>query len=1532
MPEPHPGNGMHGNSNSRNLPSLPQKETTMSSDRHHQEQQQHQHQQQQQQQSTTAYLKQIPNPTNSTTSGTSSHTETQSFSEFPQIPISIDDTNAYSHNSNNNTSNGNGSSISKKGKSSEKLNLKLKVGYYDPFSVFPKLKNELVTKSRLTNFHWKLNETDPLKKLSDVTLEWIEEIPKRTSSTNDSNDVLHFDVDNEPYIKIMFVSYTNIEEYKSKVRPLIKEWLKLNVDNKILKPVWYIMYFDDQSKKIDNVDKFTNAFKTSLFSKLKIDFNNYILEDTSDRCFRIKSHYNVFEEKVESWNLLMMNIRTGLIESINTRLNFYTNEQLHNKDKRIILCYKDNVAKIYSAIGQIEYALKCYDELLTFARVNYESLKIKNEFHIEDLNDKIKEQTEFNESINNERFKDHTHEINFLLNDNLSFLDLFSHIYYQQIKLLLSLNNNNNNQANSDSSASTKSIIEGIKRLKIFINQFPTLPEAYEKSCQIIDQFLDQPILKKALLNPPLQHDINNNISEDHLGSLYEHIAELNLLKRNQVIKLGSVYGLKCILNFEDIDFSTEEDKQKLINKNYKIKSKELKSILENQEVFNEYIYLATQKIIDQFSKTKYRPQAIDTLATELAILAHSRNDFIEAAKILGDSFQYYRNQGWKFVSDYIITLYIDCLEHIMVDDPELFLQDELINSLFIGYIEQMSNELIKNEDKVKILDKFYKLSENYQNDDGFEIDISKIFDILIHPNIRNDECDIYKIKIDIKNKLNVFFKFNNINLQLNKYKKSICDFNCESDIKPGLNEIEFKTFKFTEEDFKIIKISFEIKENLKLVIPLKDINGEYEQYIDEDEDEERDEDNQFGEDAARADSEVRVFKGNKVDTIETNDKQGKLPHELQLFKIESFIDRDGNTKSNTWLDCLVPYKRDLHNDEIMLEVNIGSEDLDSLQIEFLKTDEDRLRSIQNSYIKKYDIECHDEEGEGEKEGEIIDNFEIVDNIESILFNIEDKGKISKYTRYEVYIPYFFPPDISNTELDISFGINFKRGEIEFSNYLRKSVDTMLSISVSVQDIFRGLDLFTNFSIGPPKYNSPLRLNGVSLKSINQDHSNNESNLKVTSWNQEGLKGIVAFGDQCATFFYKISKKQNDSDSGIMKSKGKKFKISNDLLVLNIEYYLIQEECYNILKYLFKDKIKKNFKIFQRLNKYFNLLNKFFKNLKIRVNHYAQTNYLIIYKPEYSEYNNLIFNKIKNASDLKLVLSELDEFLIDFIKPEKYDNGNDNDNDSVVGFLIDKSLREKSNVPRHQLNIDVSLPLIHIVHNVELEFERRHQYVVGEPIKVEVIVNSNTSWFKDSSEGDNTNDEVESLGEKLLEVEDSSDVGLSECENNSTRESSQEVESVDDDDGDFVKKSNLRVKSVNESKNKTKKKKVLFFDKISENKLIDNPIDLKMDIILNESWLISGMKSIEFQVILSDSNENAYNNKFQLILVPLKTGKIQLPKFEINSISQISGNNNNNNNNNNKKIIEDLTMEVDYVNSSESLLIVSELNKVTFSF
>ncbi|GMF00882.1 unnamed protein product [[Candida] boidinii] len=418
-----------------------------------------------------------------------------------------------------------------------------------------------------------------------------------------------------------------------------------------------------------------------------------------------------------------------------------------------------------------------------------------------------------------------------------------------------------------------------------------------------------------------------------------------------------------------------------------------------------------------------------------------------------------------------------------------------------------------------------------------------------------------------------------------------------------------------------------------------------------------------------------------------------------------------------------------------MLEVNIGSEDLDSLQIEFLKTDEDRLRSIQNSYIKKYDIECHDEEGEGEKEGEIIDNFEIVDNIESILFNIEDKGKISKYTRYEVYIPYFFPPDISNTELDISFGINFKRGEIEFSNYLRKSVDTMLSISVSVQDIFRGLDLFTNFSIGPPKYNSPLRLNGVSLKSINQDHSNNESNLKVTSWNQEGLKGIVAFGDQCATFFYKISKKQNDSDSGIMKSKDKKFKISNDLLVLNIEYYLIQEECYNILKYLFKDKIKKNFKIFQRLNKYFNLLNKFFKNLKIRVNHYAQTNYLIIYKPEYSEYNNLIFNKIKNASDLKLVLSELDEFLIDFIKPEKYDNGNGNDNDSVVGFLIDKSLREKSNVPRHQLNIDVSLPLIHIVHNVELEFERRHQYVVGEPIKVEVIVNSNTSWFKDSSEG-----------------------------------------------------------------------------------------------------------------------------------------------------------------------------------------------------
>ncbi|GME68052.1 unnamed protein product [[Candida] boidinii] len=1513
MPEPHPGNGTHGGPNSRNLPSLPPKETPMKKDNHQE----------------PASQKQIANATDLTASGASSHTEPQSFSEFPQIRISIDDTAAHinSNSSSSSNSTGNGNSISKRGKSSEKLNLKLKVGYYDPFSVFPKLKNELATKSRLTNFHWKLHETDPLKKLSDVTLEWLEEIPKRTSSTNDSNDVLHFDVDNEPYIKIMFVSYSNIEEYKSKVRPLIKEWLKLNVDNKILKPIWYIVYFDDQSKKIDNVDKFTNAFKTSLFSKLKIDFNNYVLEDTSDRCFRIKSHYNVFEEKVESWNLLMMNIRTGLIESINTRLNFYTNEQLHNKDKRIILCYKDNVAKIYSAIGQIEYALKCYDELLTFARVNYESLKIKNEFHIEDLNEKTnKEEIQSNESINNERFQDHTHEINFLLNDNLSFLDLFSHIYHQQIKLLLSLNNN---QANTDSAASTRSIIEGIKRLKIFINQFPTLPEAYEKSCEIIDQFLDQPILKKALLIPPqLQHDPTNDISEDHLGSLYEHIAELNLLKRNQVIKLGSVYGLKCILNFEDVAFTTEEDKQKAINKNYKIKSKEIKSILENQEVFNEYIYLSTQKIIDQFSKTKYRPQAIDTLATELAILAHSRKDFIEAAKILGDSFQYYRNQGWQFVSDYIITLYIDCLEHIMIDDPDLFLQDELINSLFIGYIEQLSNELIKNEDKAKILDKFYKLSEKYQDDEattgggeGFEIDISKIFDVSVHPNIINDECDIYKVKIDIVNKLNVFFKFNNIHLQLNKYKKSICDFNCESDIQPGSNEIEFKTFKFTEEDFKIIKISFEVKENLKLVIPLRDINGEYEQYIDDEDEDEADNgfENQF---EKTVDSEYKVLKHNN--TTDANDKQVKLPHELQLFKIDSFIDQDGNKKSNTWLDCSVPYKRDLHNDEIMLEVNIGSEDIDYLQIEFLKTDEDRLRSINNSYIKRQNhIESNDDEGE------IIDDFEIVDNVDSILFNINVKdGKIAKYTRYEVYIPYFFPPDVSNTELDIAFGINFKRGEVEFSNYLRKNIDTMLPISVSVQDIFRGLDLFTNFSIGPPKYNSPLRINGVSLKSVNQDRLNDESNLKVTSWNQDDLKGIVAFGDQCATFFYKISKESNSNSNNNKDSNNKNkqnsiskgnFKSGNDLLVLNIEYYLIQEECFNILRYLFISKIEKDSKKFQKLRKYFNLLNKFFQGLRVKVNHYAQTNYLIIYKPDYSEYNNMIFNKIKNESDLKLVLNELDEFLIAFIKPEKVQSIDD-----TVGFYIDKSLKEKSNVPLHRLNIDVSLPLIHIVHNVELEFERRHQYVVGEPIKVEVIVNSNTSWFKDSGD---VNDEEQDASDKLLEVEDSSDLGLGSSESSSTRESSQEVECDGDGDanGNGGKKSNLRDTSGIEKAKRKTKKRVLFFDKLLENKIIDNPIDLKMDIVLNESWLISGMKSIEFQVILSDSNEHAYNNKFQLILVPLKTGKIQLPRFEINSISQFNGGSN-------KKIIEDLTMEVDYVNSSESLLIVSELNKVTFSF
>lgn len=89
----------------------------------------------------------------------------------------------------------------------------------------------------------------------------------------------------------------------------------------------------------------------------------------------------------------------------------------------------------------------------------------------------------------------------------------------------------------------------------------------------------------------------------------------------------------------------------------------------------------------------------------------------------------------------------------------------------------------------------------------------------------------------------------------------------------------------------------------------------------------------------------------------------------------------------------------------------------------------------------------------------------------------------------------------------------------------------------------------------------------------------------------------------------------------------------------------------------------------------------------------------------------------------------------------------------------------------------------------------------------------------------------------------------------------------------------------------------------------DQKTQFMYDIIPNDSWTLSGKKRGSF-----DSTTQAH--EFSVSLIPLRTGKLSLPRVEI----YVRGGNSN------------LKMEVDHKNGGETALVIPEYDRISVSF
>jgi len=259
---------------------------------------------------------------------------------------------------------------------------------------------------------------------------------------------------------------------------------------------------------------------------------------------------------------------------------------------------------------------------------------------------------------------------------------------------------------------------------------------------------------------------------------------------------------------------------------------------------------------------------------------------------------------------------------------------------------------------------------------------------------------------------------------------------------------------------------------------------------------------------------------------------------------------------------------------------------------------------------------------------------------------------------------------------------------IPYSHTMVQGVDTTLTVAVTVQDTFRENFIYSRFQIGTPITKFPIRLISTILTTENE-------NYKISLPNSCS-DTMVTYAEQPASLIYRIAPDCNYSIK------------SSDCLDLNIQYLCIREEC----EMQVTDYIRK--KLGAELDMYMLLL----KSLIVKK--------VVVDLEYFSVYKRI---KILNLDELRNINEEtIPRYIGDkstIVKIKKVLN---------ELFEIDTEFTiDDIQIPINKLHIPVPMPSLDYLQIVDLNFHKKCQYLVGEPINTTVSVKSISRWSFDNT-------------------------------------------------------------------------------------------------------------------------------------------------------------------------------------------------------
>ncbi|KAI5964941.1 TRS130 [Candida margitis] len=1094
----------------------------------------------------------------------------------------------------------------------------VRIGYYDPFGVYPHIQKEISKRLPLSNLHIRLKPNQSVKTISKLDVEFVEEVPKK-------GDYVTHDI--KTYVRLIFVQVDSLDKYRGQVRPLVREWLK----NLVLKTncSWMIVLH----VPLDAKDRSSSIIKTSFFDKLQNDFGpegkelktilpmGDTIKNFGDRVFKLKQ---VPEEDI--YAAFITQLKTLLSNSFVDR--YHTFNDLIRQRKHVSI--EEFAAKL-----ELYNLLKDMKLLQDALNVNEDlSVDLDNlvAHHGELFNHELQltqSLTDFNfdEFVNEEQLKQQ------LINlEPINLIQLKSLVFVNESFILQELART----AVSNSIAS-KHISRLYQRLMLFLND-SHFNNNNELVYLLIDSFLQIPIVQQ-LVDSVHVSDVDDG-NEVSLLDILEMRAELKLFKRTVISKIAKqnhieVDGLRgggAVVGgdaFEEIALDNEPSASPIT-----LQNPDLIKIVSDKNSYVDYYFNLTEDIIGDFVKCN-RVKSIDILSLDLAILNYNQGNYQECLDTLQNSYDYFIMNSWNFLGGILLEIYLGCVEKLGHDggdgDRDLDEQEEVLKtclnllSCLVKSTDSVginSYKLVRDSNHVAKI--FTKINENSHNlTKPLEYPLLDFFKVQVKPYVNQDDSttdDVYYLEVEIFNSFNVPVKFASIELILIDEEKSQLSF--RTDDVELLESSGGQTFKLYTRDIKFGLFSSHrlvilFNEKLSFCHKYCPLNGG-----------DGGDDIEVAPDTSIFNDTVVEIKNSLIKPNPTLSTDIVTFQSVNKFQAQFFSSR----------------VIELGTTEVSLVLTNGSNDISNVQI-LLSSSTEGVRLSQPE-VTIESLKASD--------GQTL-------QVPYICFNDQ------KSVNMRAHIRYF-------------------AGVTQYSAQISYNVDTRLSISVSVQDVFKTNFFYSKFQVGTVDARSPIRLVSNNLQS---------DDYEVNSPGNQ-FHHLIAFGEQPISFFYKISPKQGHSID------------EEDKLDLSLRYTNLSDECEQRLDAIVATALKE-----VKLIKYWYLIKEtILSKVQFDLNMYGVEQVVKVVNNQ----------QIKALADR--IIGRYIEHKHDQLELHKIIANLNNENHSTEEL-------ENGNKIQHQLKIKVAVPLLKYLHVVEYVYDRK-THTVGEPIPITLHIRTVTNWSDNS--------------------------------------------------------------------------------------------------------------------------------------------------------------------------------------------------------